>query len=61
MKLIFSSSLLPRNKQIIISNDRRVPMYVVCSPVADLTFGNLEEQYGEKLYEAGTTGWKNPR
>ena len=53
MMLCFSSPLFPRNNQLIISHDRRVPMHVVCSPVADLMFRNIEEQYGEGLYEAG--------
>ncbi len=53
MKLIFSSPLFPRNNQLFISGDRRVPMHVVCSSDADLMFRNIEEQYGEELYEAG--------
>lgn len=61
MKLIFSSPLFPRNNQLIISGDRRVPMHVVCSSDADLMFRNIEEQYGEKIYEASPAGRENFR
>ena len=61
MKLCFSSPLFPRNNQFIISHDRRLHTHVVCSPVADLMFRNIEEQYGEEAYETCPAGRENPR
>ena len=61
MPLLASPLFFTRNNNIIISHDRRVHMHVVCSPVADLMFRNIEEQYGEGLYEAGPARRKNSR
>jgi len=62
MTLVFfspPSPLLPRNNQLIFSQDRCVSTHVVCSPVADLMFRNGKEQYGEEIYEAGPERRKN--
>ena len=59
MKLIFSPPLFPQNNQIIPSPVRCVSQHVMNIFVSDLTFGNLKEQYGEELYEAGPARRKN--
>ncbi len=61
MPFLASSLFFLRNNQSIISHDRRVPMHVVCSPVADLMFRNIEEQYGEEAYETCPAGRETPR
>ena len=61
MPFLASPLFFPRNNQVIISHNRRVHMHVVCSPVADLMFRNIEEQYGDEAYETGPAGRENPR